>query len=207
MAQAASPLQTAQMEVGTTLDPHFFHLRVRYWASRNPRSLLIVWHPCLIIREAAELGGRGAVLGHGDSSTFSERFFKSVSLHIPVHPPPPPPQHLPWDQARDRWSLGDQSGISNQAIRYSHPRQQHNQTWEYTVTWQHHPLQTQSHITHSHTCRDYTYYKLLHSNTSALTLHLIMHNILIDEDCHSRQEELQSRREPCWTLSQPILTI
>lgn len=38
MAQAASPLQTAQMEVGATLRPHFF--RVRCEAPHNPGSLL-----------------------------------------------------------------------------------------------------------------------------------------------------------------------
>lgn len=169
MAQAASPLQTVQMEVGTTLDPHFLHLHVRYWAFHNPCSLLIVWHPCLIITEAIESGGRGAVLGQGDSSTFSEWFFKSFSLHIPVHPPPSPPQHLPWDQARDRWQLGDRGAVRHKQSGYqilsSTPAAQLD-------------LRIHSHLTATPATDPMTYHtsKCAHTETTHIRTH--MHKLL-----------------------------
>lgn len=188
MAQAASPLQTVQMEVGTTLDPHFLHLCVRYWVFHNFCSLLVVWHPCLIIREAVELGGRGAVLGHEDSSTFSVWFLKSSK--VPVHPFPLAPQHLPWDQARDRWSMRDRRAVRHKQSDYQILR---------SITAAQLDLRIHSHLTtpatdpvtyhtskYAHTnntpphIQTDTYYTLLHTNTSALTMHLIMHNILSD---------------------------
>lgn len=59
--------------------------------------------------------GVGAVLGHGDSGTFSEWFFKRFSMHISVQPPP---QHLPRDQDRDRWSLGDRRAVKHKQSGY-----------------------------------------------------------------------------------------
>lgn len=128
------------------------------------------------------MGGRGAVLGHGDFSTF-----ESFCPHTPVHPPPPPLQHLPWDQARDRWSLGavrhKQSGYqilastaAAQLVLRIHSHLTATPATDPYSHISHIEVCTHTDKTHTH-AQTITYYKLLHSNTLALTLHLIMHSI------------------------------
>lgn len=64
----------------------------------------------------------------GDSGTFSEWFFKSASsrslstLHLLLLSI----SHGTRPETGGHWETGEQSGISNQAIRYSHPHQQRN---------------------------------------------------------------------------------
>lgn len=142
---------------------------------------------------------------------FSDWFFKSFSLHIPVHPPPPPPpQHLPWDQAKDRWSLGDRRAVRHKQSGYqilpSTPAAQLD-------------LRIHSHLTATPVTDPVTYHtskrarthmhKLLPITkyyTSALTLHLIMNSIL-KQRRHNTADRRNFTQVPQWTLSQSVGTL
>lgn len=91
--------------------------------SQSPLSTYSVTSVSNNKRDTAELGGRRMEREEGWGRFWDMEILvhslsgssKRVSSHISCHPPP---QHLPRDQDRDRWSLGDRRAVKHKQSGY-----------------------------------------------------------------------------------------